>query len=213
MTNPVSVASSAWVLSVSNLAGVPMAAGTTTNQFLAVCGATCRDCTNSSFCLSCYNNPSVNNLIYLDAGANTCVSACGSNQYLLNNHCYDCNAACNTCSLFPSNCTSCNSSMFLHSQTCISACPDGYYQVSTSCIACTSPCLTCSSAAACSSCLSGFVLLSNGTCETACLSSEFNYSGVCTACPANCSSCSSSGCSSCSSGNFLFSTPFLICVP
>lgn len=72
-----------------------------------------------------------------------------------------CLSPCRSCFGSSSNCTTCLSSYYLHSNTCLQKCPDGYYVElsSQSCEKCHQSCLTCTERLTkCTSCLPGKVL-------------------------------------------------------
>ena len=108
LTNPVVTSSSTWSLSALTSTDASIAVGASSNLFTAVCGSNCKECLNTSSCLSCYSNPLVNSLSLLDNSTKTCINACNSSQFLQGGICYSCNTACLTCDLYSSNCTSCS---------------------------------------------------------------------------------------------------------
>ena len=70
-----------WQLSIYDNSNNLISSSVSLNSFVAACGTICKTCTNSSYCLSCYNNTSINLLHYLDKTTNLCVSTCLSNQF------------------------------------------------------------------------------------------------------------------------------------
>jgi hypothetical protein len=212
LSNPTVAASSVWSLGVYSGGGIPMATGSSLSQFSAICGSVCRECANASYCLSCYSNPAVNSLSFLDVSAHSCVAACSSTQFAQGSLCYPCSTPCLSCSLMASNCTSCSSSALLWNTTCLALCPNTTFNSSGACAPCSNNCHACTSPATCSSCASGFLLQSNGSCSSSCPLGEYNYSSTCTLCGANCTACSESGCFACVGGNYLVQAAVVVCL-
>lgn len=182
-------------------------------MFNAPCGTNCRDCINSTSCLSCYANPLVNSAPFLSQTTNLCVNACSADEYLQGSICYGCHSACLTCSVSAANCTACSVGTFLYSGNCLASCPNGYYSSAQTCLACVNNCATCSSPTACITCATGYILQTNSSCRNSCPSAQYNRSNACTACPSNCQACTPSGCLTCSAP-FLLTTTFTfpVCV-
>jgi hypothetical protein len=210
-TNPVSPSSSSWSIQSYNGAYSLIAQSSASVVFSAPCGTTCRDCLNTTYCLNCYSNPLVNSLPKLDYSLRTCISACSSSQYLVNEICFSCSGSCLTCALTSDNCTSCSSSYLLGTQ-CLPACPEGYYSTSTLCLICNNNCLVCNSSSVCLNCQPGYLLQSNSSCLPSCPSGEYNMSNTCTSCPGNCTSCNESGCTACSPSYLLCNVGAVVCL-
>lgn len=205
LTNPTVASSSPWQIQIYAATAILISSESSSIQFNAPCGTNCRDCVNSSSCLSCYSNALVNNAPYLSMTSNQCVTSCGSSEFLQGTICYKCNSACLTCSVFSDNCTSCASGAFLYSGACISACPSDYYPSGQTCLACINHCATCNSSTICITCSNSYILQSDFSCQATCPSGQFNKSNACTVCPSNCLTCDSMGCLTCAT-SFLLTT-------
>jgi proprotein convertase subtilisin/kexin type 5 len=213
LTNPTSASSSYWNISIYAGSAILISSDSSSNQFIAACGTNCRDCINSTYCKSCYSNPSINNQTYLNQLNNQCINTCNSTgQYLVGSICYSCNSSCLSCSLFSSNCTSCPTGSSLYGGSCLAQCPDSYYSSSQTCVACINNCLTCTSASACLTCSTNYVLQSNSTCLLTCPSGQYNSSNVCTICSTNCLTCDVNGCLTCTTPYLLTGFTYPTCV-
>ncbi len=121
------------------------------------CPSNCLTCSSHKKCLTCP-------LEYLLSN-HECILSCPtgkfsnvvSNQYV----CSTCDSSCATCSIFSTNCLTCNSKYYLSlnkcyvcSSLCVTcngaatnnclSCSDGYFLANGSCLPCSSSCLTCS---------------------------------------------------------------------
>ena len=93
-----------------------------------LCTYPCASCNNSAVvCLSC-----VEGYLYV-SDLTICVTNCPQSYYSTTSStpssCLKCKINCLTCQQFPTNCTSCTTSMYLYSKnsTCLQTCPSGYY--------------------------------------------------------------------------------------
>jgi len=100
LTNPTVTVSSSWSLSAYTISGILIASSTSLTTFNAICGNICKECVNSSYCTSCYNNSLINSLPYFDSVNHNCISSCTSTQFGVNSTCFACNSSCLTCSIF-----------------------------------------------------------------------------------------------------------------
>ena len=90
------------------------------------------------------------------------------------NQCVQCQSSCLTCSLAPTNCTSCDITSlnpYLNNNKCLSICPQFYYASNNTytCVLCTPPCETCTSGSisSCVTCQTGHYLFGT-TCTPTC---------------------------------------------
>lgn len=134
LVNPVTSPSSFWQLNAYTATSILIATSSSNSKFTALCGSVCKWCINTTYCLTCYNNTLVNSLSYLKNSSSLCVASCVSTEFLYNSICYSCSSNCLTCSIFASNCTSCNGGLYILNNTCISLCPSGYYTSGVTCI-------------------------------------------------------------------------------
>lgn len=79
--NPIVVSGSAWQLNIYDSSNNQISFSSSLNAFSASCGNTCKRCVNISYCLSCYSNPAINSLTYLNKATNLCISSCLTNQF------------------------------------------------------------------------------------------------------------------------------------
>ncbi len=128
------------------------------------CVAPCNFCTSSTFCTSCSTG-------YLVATPGTCVTGvnCPVGTFPFNGDmtCATCTSPCDHCSMDPTNCTSCITDRFLHSNDCLEDCPATTFEDVNVCSPCAGRCQTCSSLTFCESCNTGFLVAATGVCEDA----------------------------------------------
>lgn len=209
ITNPTVATSTAWQVSFYTATSILIGSESSLNKFSAVCGTTCRDCVNTTYCLSCYSSPFL--LTLLDTSTHLCVASCGSGQFKQASSCYPCNSSCLACDLFAENCTSCSPG-FLLAGSCVTLCPDYYFGSGNNCAACSNNCAACSSALICLSCANGYILQNNATCLLVCPPGQYNFSNVCSPCPTNCQTCGVSGCVTCAATFYLTPFTYAACV-
>jgi hypothetical protein len=123
-------------------------------RFGLSCALPCKTCnSNTSSCLSCYNNSNISQFNIYFPSNNTCVASCPSAYFQDTSTltCFLCGSTCLTCSSTNSNCTSCNSnstypalSITNYNGACLSACPTLFYLSNTTtpmkCVSCVPPC-------------------------------------------------------------------------
>lgn len=203
---------------------------TTTILYSLACPIPCKTCiSNTSNCLSCYNNPniSLSNLYF--AGNYSCITSCPTGYYQSTSLiCVACSTICLTCTASPSNCASCNSTSsypalyFSNSTgTCMSTCPT-YYYLTTSilpnqCTPCISPCYTCTGLNVCLSCVPNYFYY-NLTCSLQCpsnISIANNITHNCDLCSSQCATClgTVSSCTGCSSTAIQYNNACLTSCP
>ena len=128
------------------------------------CDSSCLSCKASATdCIACVAP------YFYDQAARSCVAACGAEQYINNDICYDCQEFCQTCfSGLHSDCSYCKAGSFLQQDgnTCLPSCPEGQAGDSTTreCIACTDYCDKCTSRTYCTDCAGGYTTVGDGTC-------------------------------------------------
>ena len=181
----------------------------TTNLLCTKCSSPCAACSNSISCLSCISS-------YYLYNNSKCVSACPDGTLLNVNVCESCDGSCVTCSIAPSNCTSCfaynNELTYLYQHTCVPSCPSYYYPDSSesTCFACEFPCLECYNMYLCISCADLSYYLYDNQCLEECPSTTLPSYPYCLLCTDNCLSCSGTtgNCTSCSQlYYYYFNTP------
>jgi hypothetical protein len=126
LTNPTVTASSIFTASTYSSDSVLISQSViTSNHFSIVCSSNCATCDTiiTTKCLTCYQNPLVNNLKYLKVSTNVCVSSCLSSEFLVGTKCYQCDTNCNTCTNESHICTSCTGVYSLFNNRCILTCP------------------------------------------------------------------------------------------
>ena len=93
-----------------------------------------------------------------DGPLNSDCLTCAAGRFVYLGICTPCHSKCETCSLIPSNCTSCSVG-YLFEYDCIPTCPGSYFgrAIDNTCQNCDSSCLTCidQDAGSCTSCPSG----------------------------------------------------------
>ena len=114
---------------------------------------------------------------------------------------FTCDTICLTCTLIPSQCTSCNINSaypYFYSSSCHSSCLTGYYSVITSssanCFVCSSICNTClGSSTTCTSCTTGgsYPYFYSNSCNANCLAGYWGNGTSCILCTNPCNACSS----------------------
>lgn len=108
----------------------------------------CNNCTNATYCFSCYDGYLFSNNLCIEECSTTlpyyygsaCISGCIDGTFLMSDQvtCNNCSSICATCSITASNCTKCVGA-FLYNYNCVSKCPTNYYANSNLiCVACTS---------------------------------------------------------------------------
>ena len=125
-----------------------------TTRRCELCINGCNNCTNTTYCFSCYDGYLFSNnlcikqcsatLPYYYEGA--CIAGCISGTYLMSDKvtCNKCSAKCATCSLIATNCTKCVGA-YLYNFNCVSKCPTNYYANSDlQCVQCTASTPQCS---------------------------------------------------------------------
>jgi proprotein convertase subtilisin/kexin type 5 len=166
-----------------------------TNIWYPKCFSTvCRDCSNSTFCINCYNDTSITANVVLKN--NTCAPSCPDiGFFVVNLVCQLCDPNCYKCTGSSKNCTQCTGSLYLDSTTnsCVSVCPDKYYSVNSTlqCSPCISPCVNCISNTSCISCQSGWFLFGN-SCLVSCPVDTYiqnSANNTCDPCSSNCLTC------------------------
>jgi len=191
-------------------------------KFAIACVLPCKTCTtNTSSCLSCYNNTNISQYNIYFPTNNSCLLSCPTGYYedIPTLTCFVCSSTCLTCSFSINNCTSCNqSSSYLalyitnYNGACLSACPTLFYLSNSTtppqCVSCVSPCLSCTGLTSCLSCASGYYYYSQ-TCTSNCpvnLTIPNNATKNCDACNTQCATCSGTinNCITCSSTAALY---------
>ena len=96
----------------------------------------CDNCTNATYCYSCYEGYLFSNNLCVKLCSVTlpfyygssCLSGCIDGTFLMSDQvtCNNCSSICATCSLSANNCTKCVGA-FLYNYNCVSKCPSGYY--------------------------------------------------------------------------------------
>jgi len=154
------------------------------------CTAPCKDCSSSSYCITC-----INTALVIENGL--CLAACTSPLIPVNSICTSCNSACSTCVNSITNCVICQSGYYFHSNLvgvncvsscstgyiydnrtisgnyeCLSNCPSSHYNtgLGTQCLPCDVGCQICTSSFSnCSLCISNYYLTaSTSTCSQTC---------------------------------------------
>lgn len=162
------------------------------------CASPCSTCTSATACLSCLTNVTEK---YYNSANNSCLAVCPQGFYGSINVCTPCSSPCLNCSTTSTNCTACNTSLYvLYNSNCTTSCPTGTFNSSGTCLACDISCLTCTGLATnCTLCATGYV--TNGTagvCTNTCMIGTVPYNGAC-GCRVDCLTCSgtASNCTSC----------------
>lgn len=112
-----------------------------------LCTNGCNNCTNATYCFSCYPGYLYSNNLCVRQCSSTlpfyygssCLAACIDGTFLMSDKvtCNNCSSICATCSITASNCTRCVGA-FLYNYNCVSQCPTGFYaNANLSCSACT----------------------------------------------------------------------------
>jgi proprotein convertase subtilisin/kexin type 5 len=187
------------------------------------CATPCKTCSssNTSACLSCYNDTAITSSVYFYTALSYCYATCPDTTYnAATLTCEPCDSNCYTCLTTPTFCTKCKTTSsypYLNItsvtvQTCVSACVAGMYPRTSSdpalCVVCVSPCATCTSQTACITCASGF-FLDNVTCTPTCRAGTTianNATNTCDPCDSICLTCSvsTSNCTACSAPNVYY---------
>ena len=77
------------------------------NSKCVKCPVGCTACSSATLCSACVDSVNTNNVTTRDVPTKTC--ACLTGFYEVNNTvCPACDLSCKTCSMIPTNCTSCN---------------------------------------------------------------------------------------------------------
>ena len=120
----------------------------TVTQRCELCVNGCNNCTNATFCFSCYPGYLFSNNLCIQMCSSTlnfyyngaCIAACPSGTYLMSDQitCNNCSSTCATCSGSATNCVQCVGA-FLYNGQCVSKCPTNYYSdTNLQCLPCTS---------------------------------------------------------------------------
>jgi hypothetical protein len=108
----------------------------------------CNNCTNATFCYSCFDGYLFSNNLCIRQCSDTlpyyyegaCINGCIPGTFLMSDKvtCNNCSATCATCSLIATNCTKCVGA-FLYNYNCVSKCPNNYFaNTDLQCEVCTS---------------------------------------------------------------------------
>ena len=174
------------------------------------CTANCSYCASTTLCTIC---ALPNALSTTNSTHSECVSSCPGGTIAtidstnLRYICSACDAACLTCEVSVTYCTSC-SGTYLFEGSCVSVCPSGYHLIAGACRICAVECQACQNndPSNCTACEGGY--FRTGTvCAATCTGATFpnTLTGECTACDPLCLTCSNAtNCSSCVATHFLY---------
>ncbi|GFY74626.1 extracellular matrix protein FRAS1 [Trichonephila inaurata madagascariensis] len=157
------------------------------------CHPDCRSCLGGASKDKCLTCSSGYLLPYIGTHFGNCVEECPIGYYLTDNgNCAMCYETCGTC--YGSNdtdCTSCNSPLFLKEGKCVPHCSNGYFQDGGICYACHPSCATCYgfNDDECYTCPFGRTF-KYGKCIPSCGEGNYmNSDSICTSCHDSCSDC------------------------
>jgi len=187
----------------------PCISGYFDNGICTPCHYSCASCFGgtSSSCFAC-------NALRTFTVPNSC--PCSTGFYEVSGICSSCSLSCLTCSITPTNCTSCNVGSFLSNYQCF--CNAGYYLNGILCSACDSTCQTCSITS--TSCLTCNITRNTVLNGSSCQCSDGTYASatnICLPCNQICLTCtanSTSSCLSCTTGLMrVFTGGLCLCIP
>ncbi|GFY26068.1 extracellular matrix protein FRAS1 [Trichonephila clavipes] len=174
------------------------------------CHPDCRSCLGGASKDKCLTCSSGYLLPYIGTHFGNCVEECPVGYYLTDNgNCAMCYETCGTC--YGSNdtdCTSCNSPLFLKEGKCVPHCSNGCFQDGGICYACHPSCATCYgfNDDECYTCPFGRTF-KYGKCIPSCGEGNYmNSDSICTKCHPSCATCERNGatsCVTCWNGSFL----------